>query len=1097
MIIRRIRQGLLAALSLIGIFLLVLLLTPMGVPLSYKIARVVLPGELTIAALKGSLLNNLTADELHYKTKAFSLDISALKLDWRPTQLIFRTIYIHRLEADAITFERFDSEGKASDDTPFSLESFSSHTSIVLNYLDLTSLTLKNPDLELKEISATLALNENGLRIRNTRLEAEQFQFDLNGNLGTGFEPNINIEADEKFTFDEVNHITGQIKIQGNLQALTIDQSFDDAIKGSLHAELHDLTEALTVTARGEAQSQNLSLVNYDLGGHVALKLALDYAQATGDGKFSLTSQASEMNESPLDIQISGIIRDNKAHWTNNVLKIGGNEITTSGYYGPGAWRASWDMTAHDLSQITSRLGGSIVTTGSVEMSDQQRIHLTAQGHALYWEGMYLQAINIRSLKLSSQADEPLDVDAIAAGIRHKEITLKQLSVLTTGTQRNFNTNLSLDAYDTQVQSEFRASLEEAVKSFTLKNLNITPANKAVYRLTQPTKFTWENDRLSVSNDTCLLSGASSLCMEWDDDQNQQLTLSAKQLPNEIISAYLHPTLQFSGRFDLISKVTFTQDYGIQAASIDGTLSPGTVFLKLDTTRPWFDFGGGKLKFALEPDSITSRAELKLIDKDFISYDFLLKDWKDVDASTLQARLDADIQNLKPLKFFILQTDDFAGHLIANLRATGPGNKPDYQGELSLKDGRFALPTQGIVIENAQFTAKPHGSGQALLLDGTMTSGPGKVALSGQFEWHDRYPELTLDIQGDRFEVSNVSSALVYASPNLNIKTSDHTLNVSGDLVIPDAKINLKSYESYVGPSPDIIVVQDVHQPKASSWKIDSDVNLILGKDIHLKAGYLTTDLKGKVRIVKQGDDMPRGTGQIETDKAQYKAYGQTLDINKGWIMFNNSPIDNPALNIEVTRKVQLIQRTADQYIFSDTEQAEGFSSSLQEGTVGIRITGTVQNIKFTLFSAPPMSEEDQLSYLLTGAPSNQVGAAQAAFMVGALSEASSALGMSDTDSSRLSSITRSIGLDFNVESGSHIDSESGETVRDTSLVVGKALAPRLYVSYGIGLLDPVNILQVRYQLSRRFAAQSKTTTDGDAGGDILYGVETDSLFGR
>jgi translocation and assembly module TamB len=63
-------------------------------------------------------------------------------------------------------------------------------------------------------------------------------------------------------------------------------------------------------------------------------------------------------------------------------------------------------------------------------------------------------------------------------------------------------------------------------------------------------------------------------------------------------------------------------------------------------------------------------------------------------------------------------------------------------------------------------------------------------------------------------------------------------------------------------------------------------------------------------------------------------------------------------------------------------------------------------------------------------------------------------------------------------------------------LVVGKAIRPRLYVSYTVGLLDPMNMFRVRYQLSRRFAVQTQTNTQGDTGGDILYGIETDQLFG-
>jgi translocation and assembly module TamB len=142
----------------------------------------------------------------------------------------------------------------------------------------------------------------------------------------------------------------------------------------------------------------------------------------------------------------------------------------------------------------------------------------------------------------------------------------------------------------------------------------------------------------------------------------------------------------------------------------------------------------------------------------------------------------------------------------------------------------------------------------------------------------------------------------------------------------------------------------------------------------------------------------------------------------------------------------------------------------------------------------PQLSEEDQLSYLLTGSPAGQIGAAQAAFMLAAIGEASGSLGFSDTDAASLENITSNMGVDVSLAEGTRIDPETGEAISDTNVVVGSALSPKLYVSYSVGLLDPVNLFQVRYQLSRRFALQSVTTSEGDTGGDIIYGIETDGL---
>ena len=60
----------------------------------------------------------------------------------------------------------------------------------------------------------------------------------------------------------------------------------------------------------------------------------------------------------------------------------------------------------------------------------------------------------------------------------------------------------------------------------------------------------------------------------------------------------------------------------------------------------------------------------------------------------------------------------------------------------------------------------------------------------------------------------------------------------------------------------------------------------------------------------------------------------------------------------------------------------------------------------------------------------------------------------------------------------------------DTSLYIGKYLSPRLYVKYGIGLLEPTSTFILRYTLSERLLFESTSNTEGQ-GGDLIYTIET------
>jgi len=55
-------------------------------------------------------------------------------------------------------------------------------------------------------------------------------------------------------------------------------------------------------------------------------------------------------------------------------------------------------------------------------------------------------------------------------------------------------------------------------------------------------------------------------------------------------------------------------------------------------------------------------------------------------------------------------------------------------------------------------------------------------------------------------------------------------------------------------------------------------------------------------------------------------------------------------------------------------------------------------------------------------------------------------------------------------------------------LVLGRYLSPKLYVSYGVGLIEAVNTINLRYQLSDKW--QLTGESGQYQGADILYTIE-------
>ena len=96
------------------------------------------------------------------------------------------------------------------------------------------------------------------------------------------------------------------------------------------------------------------------------------------------------------------------------------------------------------------------------------------------------------------------------------------------------------------------------------------------------------------------------------------------------------------------------------------------------------------------------------------------------------------------------------------------------------------------------------------------------------------------------------------------------------------------------------------------------------------------------------------------------------------------------------------------------------------------------------------------------------------------LSQAALALGLSGGDR-----IARSIGDRFGFDEMRIESSSSGD---QASLVVGRYLSPRLYVGYGVGLIESINTFNLRYKVTERW--QLEAESGEHQGADLFYRFE-------
>ena len=144
---------------------------------------------------------------------------------------------------------------------------------------------------------------------------------------------------------------------------------------------------------------------------------------------------------------------------------------------------------------------------------------------------------------------------------------------------------------------------------------------------------------------------------------------------------------------------------------------------------------------------------------------------------------------------------------------------------------------------------------------------------------------------------------------------------------------------------------------------------------------------------------------------------------------------------------------------------------------VGFTVTGSLSDPSLDLYSEPQLPREAQLAWLIRGRPPD-AGASMDGTAL-ALSVGASAL----NQTSLVRSLNRVPGLS-NVSLGT--DSDGSGTAATISGYVGD----RLYLSYGLGLYEPVNTLTARLYLRARLWLETVSALENSV--DLYYRFDID-----
>jgi translocation and assembly module TamB len=636
-----------------------------------------------------------------------------------------------------------------------------------------------------------------------------------------------------------------------------------------------------------------------------------------------------------------------------------------------------------------------------------------------------------------------LDVGNLQAG----GLAFEQVNLLAEGSQASHQ--LKLDARGQQLSARLALSggLKGTAWNGTLSTLSLRPQGMPEWRLQQPSKLVWNDGAASLS-ELCLSAGDPLLCVAAQQDKAGNLDASYRlhALPLALLmdaAGSANVPMRADGTLEGSGKLHRGAD-GKLAGNASITSAHGSVTYTDHPGEPLLTYDALALNAALSPASQHVEAHARLDNDGRLDGQITIGGAQ----QALAGQVELHLNRLGFVELFTSEVAAVKGHLDGSFRLGGTLAQPAVAGQAVLDGFAAEIPDAGLKLSQGRVTVSTADAKQ-FRIDGSVKSGDGTLAVAGTAGMGAAAPT-SVTIKGSRFTAADIPAAKVVVSPDLVVKQNAAGIDVGGTVTLDSADVNLEKLPGAGASqaSPDVVIVDQSQQQSSSApIPVTASVKVDLGHRTHIVGMGLDGRLSGVLTVNDRPGHATTGQGQI-TVNGIYKAYGQNLQIQRGQLLFASTPVDNPGLNIRAVRKLNP-------------------NATVDEGQeVGLLVTGTAQRPVLTVFSNPVMEQSDALSYLVTGKPLSQVKGGEGN-MVGA---AAQALG-SATGDLLAKSVGAKTGLDMGVSSSDALGGSAAFTV-------GKYLSPRLYLSYGVGLFDPGQVITLRFRVSHRWNFEAENATD-------------------
>lgn len=730
-------------------------------------------------------------------------------------------------------------------------------------------------------------------------------------------------------------------------------------------------------------------------------------------------------------------------------LQLGGSRINIDGRIG-SQYDVKFAVDSDDLALLKADARGRLHAVGEARGgAGQLMLQLEASGSDIAWDEIRARALTARAAlddADSGRADVNLKVSGLQLGAR----ILDSLDFTTTGTRAAHQVNLDARAPQLQVHATGTGQLAGSAWQWRMQQARVADGRDLLMNLEQPAQLELAADRQQLSQ-FCLRGMQARLCGSGSAVRGARaLSISADMLPLRALTAGLVAETEFNGTLSVEAHGNAAPGEAwrgaLRSQLVDAAIRHRFRSGRADT----FSLGTGAVDLQLATGQLTGTVALNAGAAGRIAGSITAHragdGWQGWPLSG-GLRVESDAFDL--LDSYLAVIDRASGRVTADLRLAGTLGQPELNGALQVRDARIDAYQVNQTWRDINLDAEFNEN--VLSLSGTASAGvDGKASVSGTLRQEQGQLYGKLHLEGDNLLLVNIFEAKVYASPKLDFAIAARRIDVTGTVDLPYAKLEQpEELATAVRASSDEIAVGEKPVDDSATFRQYYNVTLRLGDRVTINTNGLQGRLSGALNVISNESGITLGSGELAIEEGgKYTALGRKLEIERGRLLYQNSPPGNPGVDLRATKK-------------------------FPEITAGVNVRGTLTAPRMTFFSDPIVPQQQIVSVLLAGGSIQSLQTTNNADTRG-----------NEARTNMLLQGSAILAQQFGNRLGTDVSVESN-LQNDTSLVLGRYLSPRLYLSYGISIAEAINTIKLNYSISDRWAIRTEAGQNRSA--DLVY----------